>query len=63
MELNREQQQIKDWLLTNKREPTEKDFLTYIQAYKKYWTKAKGPFFEDVHFCYRNNIYINNEIH
>lgn len=54
--MTEEQQKIKSWLIKNNfREPTKKDFPTYVEAHKK---KIKfGPYWEDVHYAWKYNIY------
>jgi hypothetical protein len=44
----------------NFKEPTVEDFPTYIEAYEKDGINAKGPYFEDMHYAWRNRKIKNN---
>jgi len=35
------------------KEPTKKQYPTYLQAYKKHGQRAKAPYFEDVHYIWK----------
>lgn len=35
-------------------EPTKKEYPTYLEAYKKHGSRAKAPYFEDIHFLWRD---------
>ena len=62
LKLDDEQKKIKTWLQKNNfKEPTTKDFLTYVAASKKYGQgRTVGPFFEDAHWAWRNKLYGGN---
>lgn len=35
------------------KEPTKEQYPTYLMAYKKHGSRAKAPYFEDMHFVWR----------
>ena len=35
-------------------EPTEKEYPTYLKAYKSRGRNAEPPYFEDMHYVWRN---------
>lgn len=38
----------------NWKEPTKEKYLTYLEAYKRHGRDAKAPYFEDIHYAWRN---------